>query len=252
MSTLMQASRQWATRPDDQRFLSLTALNSHFLDLRARSKDGVVQTRQLEAIAIKDEGNAMGDLVLTGPRGGQVHLTHWSFGQLSARAGAPAQYLRGLPAALAADNINYGLKVARESAEAKVLLTSNGRNELRAITGPDYGRVWNSSISTSLVNRFGDGVTGNWRVPGIFGRALTSVTKDNTTLFASDRDMFVFLADEERRIDVPNRRNGQSGSLARGFFVWNSEVGADTLGVATFLFDYVCSNRIVWGCRGIS
>jgi hypothetical protein len=98
----------------------------------------------------------------------------------------------------------------------------------------------------ALVDRFGDGVTGTWRVPGEFGNRVT-VTKDNTTLYASDRDMFVFLADEENRIELPGRRAGRSGSFARGFFVWNNEVGKTSLGAGFFLFDYVCSNRIVWG-----
>ena len=75
------------------------------------------------------------------------------------------------------------------------------------------------------------------------------IRDSNTTLYAGDRDMFVFLADEERRIEVPNRRDGQTGSLSRGFFVWNSEVGSATFGVGLFLFDYVCSNRIVWGAQ---
>ncbi len=128
-----------------------------------------------------------------------------------------------------------------------MLLTRDGDGaSLAAVTGPNYGRVWNSTVIDSLHERFGDGVTGDFRVPGEFGKAV-NVTKDNTTLYASDRDMFVFLADEKNRVDVPNRRNGESGSMARGFFVWNSEVGASTLGIATFLFDYVCMNRIVWG-----
>ena len=38
--------------------------------------------------------------------------------------------------------------------------------------------------------------------------------------------------------------------MSRGFFVWNSEVGSQSLGIATFLFDYVCCNRIVWGAQG--
>ena len=59
--------------------------------------------------------------------------------------------------------------------------------------------------------------------------------------------MFVFLVDEENRIELPGRRAGRSGSFARGFFVWNSEVGKTTLGAGFFLFDYVCCNRIVWG-----
>ena len=87
---------------------------------------------------------------------------------------------------------------------------------------------------------------GQWRVPGEFGNRV-AVTKANTTLFASDRDMFVFLADEENRIELPNRRAGRFGSFARGFFVWNSEVGKTTLGAGFFLFDYVCCNRIIWG-----
>lgn len=62
--------------------------------------------------------------------------------------------------------------------------------------------------------------------------------------------MFVFLADESHRIEVPNRRAGRSGEMSRGFFVWNSEVGSQSFGIATFLFDYVCCNRIVWGAEG--
>jgi len=83
-------------------------------------------------------------------------------------------------------------------------------------------------------------------VPGEFGNQVT-ITKDNTTLYASDRDIFVFVADEENRIELPNRHAGRFGSVARGFFVWNSEVGKTTLGAGFFLFDYVCCNRIIWG-----
>ncbi len=92
-------------------------------------------------------------------------------------------------------------------------------------------------------------MTGDWRVPGEFGKRLDRVTKDNTTLYASDRDMWCFLADEDRRIEVPNRRAGKSGSLARGFYISNSEVGASRLVLGMFLFDYVCCNRIIWGAE---
>jgi len=52
-----------------------------------------------------------------------------------------------------------------------------------------------------------DSITGRKaaRVPGEFGRRVT-VTKENTTLYASDRDMFVFLADEENRMSRAARR----------------------------------------------
>jgi hypothetical protein len=122
--------------------------------------------------------------------------------------------------------------------------------ELAAVTGPRYGRIWNADVAKALRDRFGDGVTGDFTVPGEFGVGLEKVTKANTTIYAGDRDMFVFLADEKHRVSVPNRRGGKSGELARGFFVWNSEVGARTFGIGTFLFDFVCCNRIVWGAEG--
>lgn len=245
MTTLTQASREWATRPEDQRFLSLPELARYTAAQRADSRSVAVSNRRLHV-----EPTGAGDLQVTGPNGHPYAPTHWAFGQLAQRSGAPAGYLRGLPAPLAADCINYGLRFKRDVEDVGVLIrrprSSSDGGVFAAATGPAYGRIWNADVADLLVDRFGDGVTGDWRVPGEFGRPVP-VTTANTTLYAGDRDMFVFLADEERRITVPNRRDGAPGSLARGFFVWNSEVGSATLGAAFFLFDYVCCNRIVWG-----
>lgn len=245
MATLMQASNQWAKRPDDERFTSLTDMLAHFERIRSQSRAAVVSSHRINAEPAADNRG----LVVTGPNGHAYAPTHWSFDQLAKLGGAPAGYLRTLPAPMAADCINYGLKIARDVADVGVLLHRDGEaNTLRAATGPNYGRIWNADIVRGLVDRFGDGLTGDFRVPGEF-RQRVEVTKANTTLYAGDRDMFVFLADEDHRIEIPNRRDGEAGTLARGFFVWNSEVGAATFGVATFLFDYVCCNRIVWGAK---
>ena len=245
METLMQASRQWASRPADERYTSLVDMKSHFENQRANSKGAVVSSRRIQIEPTEDNKG----IVVTGPNGAAYAPTNWAFGQLAQLGAAPAGYLRTLPAPIAADCINYGLQFKRDIEDVGVLLYKNGGDPvLRAATGPNYGRIWNAEIMRSLVGRFGDGITGDFRVPGEFGQAVT-VTKENTTLFAGDRDMFVFLADEEHRIEVPNRRDGKSGQMARGFFVANSEVGAATLWLATFLFDYACSNRIVWGAR---
>lgn len=240
---LMQASRQWASRPADERFTSLTDMLEHFRNQRANSREVVVSSRRLQAVPQADHKG----LLIEGPNGHGYAPSHWSFGQLAQLADAPASYLRKLPAELAADCINLGLRVLRDVEDVGCLLYRNGdAPTLRAATGPKYGRIWNMDVVGGLVERFGDGVSGHWRVPGEFGKAV-QVDKGNTTLYASDRDCFIFLADESRRIEVPNRRNGESGSMARGFFVWNSEVGSSTFGLSTFLFDYVCCNRIVWG-----
>ncbi|MHB8388062.1 MAG: hypothetical protein ACYDBH_00610 [Acidobacteriaceae bacterium] len=247
MSTITAVSHQWASRPPDQRFTSLLDLHAHTVHTRENSRARCVSSRMIECQPLAQDSRS---LVAVGPDGGQVNVTNWAFGQLAQRAGAPAGYLRSLPAPMAADCINYGMRVQRDVEDLGVLLYRNGgAPELRAVTGPNYGRVWNATITNALVERFGDGLTGDFRVPGEFGKAVP-VTTQNTTLYASDRDMFVFLADEEHRIEVPARRDGKPGALARGFIVWNSETGAQTLGIATMLFDYVCQNRIIWGVDG--
>lgn len=259
---LMQASRQWSSRPDDQRFTSLTTMRSHFDTLRHNSRAVTASSRKLTAIPTDDHKG----ILIQGANGHNYAPTNWSFGQLAQLAEAPAGYLRSLPAEIAADCVNYGLRYKRDVEDIGVLLqrpinnfddaraaglpqySTNATPIIPAFTGPRYGRIWNADVLSALVDRFGDGVTGDFHVPGIFGQAV-DVDKANTTLYAGDRDMFVFLADEEHRIEIPNRRNGQPGTLARGFFMWNSEVGASTFGVSTFLFDYACSNRIVWGAQ---
>lgn len=253
MTTLMKASNQWASRPHDERFTSLYELRDHFMSLRRRSASKVLGSRTLECRP--DETDDFNGLVVRGPGGHDFAPTHWAFGQLSQLSGAPAGYLRTLPSPIAADCINYGIRFKRDASDVGCLLTCSedglpAGNIFRAATGANYGRVWNVEVADALAKRFGDGVTGDWHVPGEFGKRLEAVTKSNTTLFASDEDMFVFLADEEHRIEMPNRRNGQPGSLARGFFVWNSEVGGKSLGLGFFLFDFVCCNRIVWGAEG--
>lgn len=255
MSTLMQVNRQWSTRPADQRFTSLLDLQKKVRDERDNSVASVISTRDLRVIP--HPADSVKGITVEG-KAGLYDPTHFSFGQIASLAKAPAGYLRSLPAPIVADAVNYGLRFGRDAEEVGILRTKTSYEgedgmavehvELRAATGPRYGRIWNAEIVDSLVDRFGDGIHGKFRVPGEFGRQVP-ITKDNTTIYGSDRDIFVFLADEENRIGMSNRRDGQPGSLARGFFVWNSEVGSATMGIAMFLFDYVCQNRIVWGVK---
>jgi hypothetical protein len=251
-TTLKQAARQWASRPDDQKFTSLPEMLDFSTSQRASSRSLSISSRLIEARPVEDDNGRMTGLAIMGPDEAPALPTHFAFGQVAARANAPAGYLRKLPSDLAADCINHGLK-GRGYEDVGTLLRMTGGSvpELGAMTGPNYGRVWNADIIRALIERFGDGVTGSFTVPSIGGRSNEVITKENTMLFASDRDMFVFLADEKNRLEVPNRRNGKSGSLSRGFFVWNSEVGSTSLGICTFLYDHVCDNRWVMGAQGI-
>lgn len=244
MTNLTQASIQWASRPDDERFINLHDLLERVARVQAESRNVVVSNKALSIVPDDDNRG----LKVFGPNGHGYAPTHFAFGQLAASLESPAGYLRSLPSPLVADALNFKAQYSRGVEDVGCLLQRNGENILRAVTGPNYGRIWNADVVRSLINHVGDGVTGDWRVPGEFGRRV-EVTKANTTLYASDRDLFVFLADEDHKIEIPNRRDGQPGSLSRGFFLWNSEVGSKTLGIGTFLFDYVCCNRIVWGAQ---
>lgn len=257
MSTILtQASHEFMSRPADERFTSLTALHAFTTGQHEASMQRNVSSRKIHFAPTDDKQG----IVIRGNQT-DANPTHWSFGQLSALAGVPAKLLRtqceNYLASLAADNLNAGMKVIRDVEDVGILIRKEDKysgdtptNEitLAAATGPKYGRIWNDEVTRALVKRFGNGVDDtDWTVPGFFGKALDEITIENTTLFASDRDMFVFLADEKNRIVLPNRKNGSQGSLARGFFVWNSEVGSKSMGIAFFLFDYSCCNRIVWG-----
>lgn len=244
---LMHASHQWATRPDDERFTSLPDLYAATQKHRVDSRAYVTATKRLEAVPHEMRG-----IAIRTPSGEEIAPTHWAFSQLAQRCGAPAPYMRQLPAPLAADCLNYGI-LNREVEDIGVLehRPDGAAPTLSAIVGPRYGRVWNADIAKALMQRFGDGVSGQWKVPGTWGKPLDEVTKENTTLYASDRDMFVFLADETRPIEMENRRGGKHGHLMRGFFVNNSEQGKGSLGITTFLYDEVCANRIVWGARSV-
>lgn len=261
MTELFAVNRNYARRPADERFTSLPAMLAFKTGAALNSKAVVVGSNMLTAAPADDTPGA--ELLISGANGTGYAPSHWAFGQLAQLAGAPAGYLRTLPTPLVADALTWGLKFNRQAEEVGVLLqrpvTIEGHTimvqgnmpalaTLTAATGPKYGRIWDRDVIAALVERFGDGVTGDFTVPGIHNVALKEVTLANTTLFAGDRDMFVFLADEGHPIEVPGAgRNGATETLYRGFFVWNSEVGSKTFGVATFLYREVCGNRIVWG-----
>jgi hypothetical protein len=249
-----RVSSEWFSRPDDERFLSLGAL---YDAVRARSERAVTRTVESSAIRVEAQSNDISRMTLALPGGGvPVAPTHWSFGQLASLVGAPAGYLRDLPAPLAAINLQHGL-IAHRAEQVKTLETEDGRTELRAVTGPDYGRIWDHELVAAVMKIAGDGVGDTrWKVPGTLDwstmvhNPFVDVTKDTTTLYASDRDVFLFLVDDTHPIEAGRLPNGDPDLYFRGFYCWNSEVGAKTLGMATFFLRAVCMNRNIWGAEG--
>ena len=246
-----RVSSEWFTRPDDERFLSLSDLNEAVRGRAERAQARTVESRAIRVEANRDSSERLA-LMVPG-RDEQVMPTHWSFGQLCTLVGAPTSYLRQLPAALSAINLQHGL-LSHRAELVKTLEADNGRVELRAVTGPDYGRIWDHELVAAVMKIAGNG-TGDtrWKVPGVMDwstmthNPFVDVTKDTTTLYASDRDVFLFLVDDTNPIEAGRLSDGSPDLYFRGFYCWNSEVGSKTLGIASFYLRGVCMNRNLWG-----
>ena len=239
MKILTKASAQWAARPDDQRYLSLEDLKAA---VNQRKEESWTHTTPVEDLRVKVHGADLAvetyDLAKGEHR--QLAPTHWAFGQLAQYAQAPASYLRKLPAELAGINLQWGLENSPVRDDALVLGQSNGSDVLRSLTSPSYGRIWDRQVVEGVENVNQDG---RWQIPAASYSAKNP--KRATTLYASDRDVFIFLVDPSNPVEVGDE------VLFRGFYTWNSEVGSAVFGLTTFLYRYVCDNRIIWDATDV-
>lgn len=270
MANLNEASYQWQNRPDDQRFASLK-------DMYDACKRYAASAQSVKAYvnALRVEAQD-GDLKLVGKSEKPADLTHYSFGQLAGLIKAPAAYLRSLPATLAAQNLNHGLKaradrltdVTEGDDKVNLLLHANGHLVARAITTESYDRVWNYEVIERICARL---MNDGWVVPparpcregqagaraatkadilpnqGDFGLAIKEGDMIAPAgLYASDHDMFAFLAKMGDTVSDGDKL------LNRGAFIRNSEVGDGSLRVKTFLVDQICGNHICWGVSKVT
>lgn len=227
MTNLYDAHHQWVTRPADERFASLDDLHDFVFNRRKGSSE---ERRNLKHIDVKLSPD--GNLGVNG-ESPLAHFSNWSFGQLARAVGAPASYLRSLSPEMARDCLRYGLNKADGDSKLLIRESANGSGQPQAaaFTGPTYGRIWDTDVLSSLIEAVKDS---GWRVPP----ARDNNESDNAGLYASDRDMFVFMVNDESPVEVGNAR------LGRGFFCWNSETGSCTFGLTTFLYNYVCGNHV--------
>lgn len=248
---LGSVASEWFSRPDDERFLNLEDL---YAAVKARGEGAQVRTVRSDQVRVEAQRNDLESVRLCLPGDDKtLSPTHWSFGQMCALVGAPAGYLRQLPAPLAAINLQHGLLNHRAEL-IKTLQTDAGRIEMRAVTGPDYGRIWDHELVGAVRKIAGNGVgETRWKVPGALDwssmthNPYVDITKETTTLYASDRDVFLFLVDDTHPIEAGRLPNGEPDLYFRGFYAWNSEVGARSLGIASFYLRAVCQNRNLWG-----
>jgi hypothetical protein len=245
----MEASTQWATRPSDQRFRTLEELSEKVKGRRLRSRSVDIDSQRTK---VTSEG---GKLIINGTIT-PCEPTHWSFGQLSTVIGAPAKYLRTLPQELLVKNLNHGLETTPRDTHKFMTIASEDEsvNTLQAITSPTYGRIWDADC-VDAVGRIVERSNGRFHNPLAYAhkgtpngfQSIDTSKTERAGLYASDRDVFMFMIDGGSILEA-----GPRAELHRGFFVWNSEVGSKTFGLCTFLFNTVCGNNIVWGATDVN
>jgi hypothetical protein len=269
---LLKASNQWATRPSDERFWNLDEMREACYGY---AKESFTQELAINDCQVLSRGN---ELLLTRNHD-EARMTNWAFGQLATTVGAPAGYLRQVDGELAADCLNYGLSKLDGDLKRSVLFQQNGEFLVRSLNGPNYSRIWNYEV----VDRVREHLPHGWRIPparpatpkayassvseGQFNGSLRvrKATEADVLpgggslsvrvgdliapagLYASDHDCFIFMVNEENRI-----QDGTPEGLARGFFLSNSEVGAGAFKVTKFLYRHVCGNHIVWDAKDVS
>jgi len=229
------AHRQWASRPEEQRFLTVDSLLESVRSRRERSTDLDVE---LADISVRSEDGSM--YMLHGRNGdGEVigEVGHLAFSQLCQRAGASASYLRTLPGEIAQIPLAYSLEHAqREHAKLLIRRTGPETQDVACVSSTSYGRIWDEEVTRLVRDNL---IPKGWKQPG--ASYASSDPKRATTLYASDRDVFIFLVDESRPIE----HNGEK--LFRGVIVSNSEALTQTFSIMTFLYRFVCDNRNIWG-----
>lgn len=268
MADLMQASREWATRPADERFETIQDL---WMACRVSAEHATAQDIPISrlAITIEQDGSDSkhSDIRLRTPQD-SLKFNNWSFQQFARRVGSPGDYIETLPSQIAADALNFNIQKAGKLDAQVFFDRQNGI--VRSVTTPTYGRVFNHEIVRHLIELPGKWVTPparpvNAHQPG--SRIATAEDVANygahghpdigvkvgdwiapAGLYASDRDMFAFLIDPTARID-----DGTDNGLGRGFFARNSEVGNGTvMELITFYYRYICGNHIVWDACNVN
>lgn len=223
----------WLQRKAPKSYVGMDGLLDFLKDRSSRaetvnSKNKGIEFHYVEDPQNRDDTNRLAMVV----DGQPLEMTHWSFGQLAALAKAPAGYLRGLPAAIVADALTYDLRINRQVEDVKLY---HGDNELRAITGPGYGRVHDYQVVEAM-QRVLD--TGRW-VPA----------NRHMGLRATDRSLQMFLIDEAHPIVVGKAPNGSDDVMYRGLRIANSETGHSSLAVDGFFFRSYCLNGMIFGMK---
>lgn len=260
---LDRASSQWASRPAQDRFESLAQIVDFDKARQSRSRTVTQDTSELEACPVN------GDILLAPKYGPAAKLNSWSFNQASRLAGANPSYLRKLDNERIADLLNYGFEhnLGTDAGLPKrsgLLITDE---IVAGIMSAAYDRIWSHEIAQGILDTVPNFLAPWARAVNWNGKTVAenSAPFDPTDprmsylinvrpgelvapsgLYLSDRDFFAFMISPDVDFD-----DETGATYRKGFFAWNSHVGAASAGIEMFHFADVCGNHIVWGASNV-
>lgn len=272
MTTESTASREWASRPADERFASIDSLLT-----AAKSDRDMSQERDVAIRNLRFSSNEDGDLGLSGKNGQFVSFTNFAFRQFLTRIGYPINGIVNddgavIPAKLAEQVLNHRIQAQPDDMMVKLLAKKDDDNlfKIRAVTSDKYARFHDANVLPFVKTLSLSG----WKVPPArpafdgqpgtrpateddiiqlsqhSGKGLQVQVGDPIApagLYRGDRDMFCLLANDRDAED-----DGNGGKLMRVLIIQNSEVGYKSFSIFEALLQGICGNHILWGIQNIS
>lgn len=244
---LYKAHRQWATRPADETFNTFGDLYKATKAYAATAADREYYTHELITEPLGDEValRRIGGKGVPAEQRQAALMSNWAFKQLCGRVQAPPEYLGKLPAVIASQCLNVGLKNYADRREmVNLLFHVNGGMMCRAFTSNIYERIWNWEVAERLLALEQRG----WEPAR---PDIRTTATDHAALYASDHDMFAFARLQNVHIQQPVAGAKSAQPIYRGLIYENSEVGAGKLRVTRFLYNEMCGNHIIWGAQDV-
>lgn len=226
MSVLTEASSELFRRTPDEIFQTVSGLLEFCRQKRARRSE---YSLDLTAGNITYQ-NLLG---LNNDQEQFRAFNDWSFSQACRLSGGSKDTLNRLSLPCAAQALQE-LAEKRPNPNALALIDGDSQ-QIVSLNSDRYSRIYDADLVETMLSVTGESFT----------NPQTGVSKAGTGLYAGEQDCFVFQVSPLGWVEI-----GQE-AFAPGFFVWNSEVGARSLGVKTFWFQKVCNNHIVWDATDV-
>ncbi len=226
----------WIQRRNDTRMTRFEDLIPYLRERTVHASTTTIPSKAVEVLANPDPQSMdqLNELTIR-VDGQELDFTHHAFNQVAQLGKAPPAFLRTLPGALVADILGYSMQFNREVDDIKLY---HDQGQLRAATGPNYGRVDDVAIAEALNNILD---SGRWKP-----------AKAHMGLSVTDRSLNMFLIDESNPVEVGSTMRGDADVMHRGLRIVNSEVGAAALKLEAFTFRGYCLNGMIFNMQGVN